>query len=806
MMRRELGKATRSWMRTPRLTLAIVACIAVSIGGASTVLTFVYSLLWRPLPFPEASRLVMFQPRNLDRSPGARPYLSYPDFADLRAAAASFEKLEAATVSRLVVITGNGAERLRGEAVTPGYFELLGLKPQRGRTFTAEEYAGRGERALIISSRLWRTQFGAREDLVGQPVQTRVGPAVVVGILPEGYLGIAETDGTDYWLAERQTNHQAMLTERADPTTLVFGRLKSGVTAQQAESEIAGLLTTIAKSHPPANRELGGTLLPFGEKWRADLRPGLLTMLVASLFLLAIGCGNVAILLLARLVTRERELAVRLSVGATRRDLVKLMGAEGSVLALAGGLSGIALSAWLGDLFRTVGGVALPLHLPVAFGAGPLLLCVAVVLLTGLAFSLLPALVATRIDSATALRAGGRSVASGALQGRGGRMLVIGQTALAVALLAGAALFIRSYEKLRFLDVGYRTSNLLRYQVSLQRETYPTPEAIDAFYRQLTLDLRAIPGVRHTGYLGPTLPPWDANQIDIRLKGQDFPTRDGALNINQHFATNDVFSILGVPLKEGRLFGPEDRRGGPAVGLVSETLARAIAPDGSAVGRVLLFEGFEVNVVGVVKDARWNGQRDRRPSGRNLFLSLDQFPQLSVGVLFDPSVEARSLIDPVRKVVMSRDPAAALHWIDTLDEALDYQTVSERFWTFLAAAYAATAFLLSILGLYGILTHGVVSRAREIGVRQALGATSTSVARFVAGQGLRLVAMGLALGLALVLALGRLIASRLYETSAADPLSLAAVALILLVAGAVIAWLPARRAASISPLTALRSE
>jgi len=412
----------------------------------------------------------------------------------------SFERLDGATVSRLVVITGNGAERLRGESVTPGYFELLGLKPQRGRTFTAEEYAGRGERAIIISSRLWRTRFGSREDLVGRPVQTRAGSAVVIGILPEGYLGVAENDGTDYWLAERQTSHRQMLTVRADPTTMVFGRIKTGVTVQQAEGEIAGLLTGIAKAHPGANRELGATLLPFGEKWRADLRPGLLTMLIASLFLLAIGCGNVAILLLARLVTRERELAVRLSVGATRRDLVKLMGAEGVLLALVGGAAGIGLSAWLGGVFRGGGGLALPLHLPVEFGAGPLILCVGVVLMTGLAFSFLPAAVATRIDSATALRSGGRGVASGALQGKGGRMLVIGQTVLAVALLSGAALFIRSYEKLRFLDVGYRTENLLRYQVSLERETYPTPEAIAAFYRQLTLDLRAIPGVRHTGY------------------------------------------------------------------------------------------------------------------------------------------------------------------------------------------------------------------------------------------------------------------------------------------------------------------
>jgi putative ABC transport system permease protein len=803
---RELGKAARSWIRTPRLTLAIVACIAVSIGGASTVLTFVYSLLWRPLAFPEASRLVLFRPQSPDRSPGARPYLSYPDFADLRAAATSFEKLEGATVSRLVVITGNGAERLRGEAVTPGYFELLGLKPQRGRTFTAEEYAGRGERAILISSRLWRTQFGGRDDLVGQPVQTRVGPAMVIGILPEGYLGVAEDEGTDYWLAERQTNHQAMLTERAEPTTLVFGRLKRDIGIKEAEGEVAGLLAGIARENPPANRNLSASLQHFGEKWRADLRPGLLTMLVASLFLLAIGCGNVAILLLARLVTRERELAVRLSIGATRTDLVKLMGAEGSLLALAGGVAGVALSIWLGAIFKQVGGIALPMHLPVAFGVEPLVLCLGVVLVTGLAFSLLPAAVATKINSAMALRAGGRSVASGALQGRGGQLLVIGQTALAVALLAGAALFIRSYEKLRFIDLGYRTESLLRYQVSLAREAYTTPESIEAFYRQLTTDLRSVPGVRHTAYLGPTLPPYDANQIEVRIKGQEVATKEGTLSVNQHFATNDALTILGVPLKEGRLFGPEDRRGGRVVGLVSESLARTIAPGGTALGRTLVVNGSDVEVVGVVRDARWNGQRDRRPSGLNVFLALDQFPQPSVGVLFDAAVEPRSLIDPVRKVVLRRDPAAALHWIDTMEEALDFQTVSERFWTFLAAAYAGTAFLLSVLGLYGVLTHGVVSRTREIGVRLALGATSPMVTRFVAGQGLRLVAMGLLLGLALVLATGRLIASRLYETSAADPLSLAAVTLTLLVSGALIAWLPARRAAAISPLTALRAE
>jgi len=806
-MVRDIINAARSWLRTPRLTFAIISCLAVSIGGASTILTFVYSLLLRPLPFPEYARLVLLEPKGDAPNPGGRPFFSYPDFLDLREATKSFETLAGATVSRLVVVTGAGAERLRGEVVTPGYFSLLGLTPQHGRAFTTEEYEGRGERAMLISSSLWRSRLASREDVVGAPLQTRAGPVVVVGIMPEGYAGVSEDDGIDYWLAERQNNQETMLTERANATTLVFGRLKAGVSREAAEVDVVSALTRLTQAHPDTRRGLTGSLQPFGEKWRADLRPGLVTMLVASLFLLAIGCGNVAILLLARLVTRERELAVRISIGATKRDLVRLMSAEGAILAVVGGSAGVLLSLWLGAVFRQVGGSALPIHLPVTFGWAPLVLSAVVVLLTGVAFSLLPALVATRIDSAVGLRSGGRSVTAGALRGRRGRLLVVGQTALAVTLLCGASLFVRSYDKLRFVDMGFRTEDLLRYQVSLQREQYATPQALAAFYQSLAADLRAIPGVRNSAYLAPTLPPADAYETDIRLKGREFPAPDGVLKVTQHFATNEAFSILQIPLKEGRLFGPGDRQGGQAVGLVSETLARSIARNGSAIGETVVFNrNVDVLIVGVVRDARWNGQRNRNPSKRNLFLDLDQFPQPSLGVLFDCAVEPRSLIEPVRTAVLGRDPGAALHWIDTMEEALDHQTVSERFWTFLAAAYAATAFLLAGLGLYGVLTHGVVSREREIGVRLALGATAPAVARLVAGQGIRLVAWGLVTGMALVLLLGRLIQTRLYETSAADPVSLVGVTVVLLVAGSWLAWLPARRAARVSPLIALRSE
>ncbi len=806
-MFKDLLLACRTWHKTPRLTLTLLACIAIAVGGASTVLTFVHSLLLKPLPFPAEDRLVMFEPKR-DRTMGSRAYLSYPNFTDLRAGARGFASLDGAIVTRLVALTPGGAERLRGETVTPGYFRELGLRPLLGRWFTEEEFAGRGDRAIVLSYRIWQTRYGADAALIGQPLATRNGPMVLVGVMPASFRGLTEDEGTDYWLAERQHIHADMLTDRAYPTTFVFGRLLPGVTRAQAGAELQGLLRSLIASHPEANRGLEVSLLPLGDKWRAQFRSGLVMMLVGSLFLLVIGCANVAILLLARLVTRERELAVRLSLGAGRGQLLRLMFAESAVLALTGGGLGILLAVWLSELFVRVAGSSLPAQVTVAFGAGPLALCLGVVACTGLAFGLLPAFLATRLDASAALRSGGRGVAASALQGRSGRLLAIAQTALAVALLAGAALFLRSYEKLRFTDFGYRTDNLLRYQVSAQRENYSTPEAQEAFFRNLDTELRALPGVRNIGYMSPTLPPYDAAEATLRLKGGDFPTANGTLPVNQRFITNESLGILRVPLRSGRFFGPEDRRGGQVVALVSESLARRIAPDGAALGRIVTFgpANTEAVIVGVVADARWNGQRNRNPSGLDFFLSLTQFPQLSRGALFETTVDPRALIDPVRRTIVARDATVALHWIDTMEQALDFQTADERFWTVLAATYGSTAFLLAVIGLYGVLSHGVASRTREIGIRLALGGTAAQIARMVVGQGLRLVLTGAVVGLGLALLAGRYIQAKLYGITATDPLALAASVALLTAVALLACLLPARRAARTDPLVALRAE
>ena len=798
--------AFRSWLRTPRLALTLLACIAISIGGTATVFTFVHAILLRPLPYPHAERLVMITPTNLGDTD--RAYLSYPNFADLRAAVTSFEMLEGATVSRLIVQTRDGSERLRGETVTPRFFEMLGVRPELGRAFTADEYAGKAERAIILSSRIWRTRFGADPGVLGQAISTRVGPAVVVGILPESYLGLHEDDGADYWLAEKQNNHPDMLTNRETITTFVVGRLKEGVSRGQADGEVKSILRGLVAAHPAANAKLGANVVSLSERWREPLRGGLVTMLVGSGFLLLIGCGNVALLLLARLVDRERELALRLALGASRGALVRMMFGESLLLAAAGGVLGILLASWLIDIFVKMAGVVLPFQMPVELTAAPLAMCVLMVAATGLLFGLLPAFAASRVKTFAALHAGGRGIVAGTLRGRTGRALVIAQTALAVALLAGAALFVRSYGKLRHTDFGFRTESLLRYQVSLQRENYRTPESLEAFYRTLSQDFAALPGVKRFGYMSPTVAPYDGLDTAVRLKGSDLGTADGTLAVQVRYTTNDTLDILGIPLRTGRLFGPQDRRGNPAVALVSETLARRISPDASVLGRTLVLRenNTEVEIVGVIADALWQGRRQRHPTHFEVILSLDQFPHPSVGVLFDTSVEPNSLIEPVRKTVVARDASAALHWITTMEEALDQQTVNERFWTVLAAAYAGTAFLLAVIGLYGVLSHSVASRRQEMGVRLAVGATAAALARLVIGQGLRLVLFGVVAGLGVDLLLGRLLEARLYGVSARDPIALLASVFLLIVVALLACWIPARRAARTDPMTALRAE
>ncbi len=807
-MLRHIKHSLRSWLHAPWLGAAIIACIAVSIGGVATLFTLVHGTLLAPLPYPHVERIVDIV--TGEQQPGTLPFFSHPDYRDLASRTRSFERLVATTVARMPITTPAGAERVRGEAVSASYFELFGVRMQAGRTFSADEHTGRGDRVIIISDRLWRSHFGADASAIGKTLQTADGPRVLVGITAPGFLGMMHiTEGDDIWIPDGQFIQPAQLERRSFRQTRIFGLLREGVVARDAAGELQSLAAVMAREHPVENRSLTIEAHPIGEIWRRPLRPVLTAMLGGSAFLLLIGCGNVAILLLTRMISRERELTVRLCLGASPRHLLVQQTSDALTVCAAGGLAGMMLADWLVGLVFAQSGLGLPAALPVSFSLTPRLVVIALVLAASLLVSILPMLAVLRLGDSAELRPGGRGEASHWLQRGPGRLLVVGQTALAVCLLAGAALFVRSYGELRSLDLGYRTQNLLRAQVTVFPGRYPTAEAQHLFFQRLSRDLAGLPGVRGLGLNAPTLPPYTGANVTLRVRGGELAPPAAELRSYLHFSSNEIFSVLGVPLVAGRWFSEGDARGGPPVALISESLARAIA-DGaeSALGRVLQLpaRNLEVTIIGVVRDVLWDGLRDRTGRRQNLFLSLAQFPQSSVGILFDCAVEPRTLSDGIARIVRAADESATLYWVHTVEKALADQTGGDRLWSLLTGVYGLTALLLSLAGLYGVLSHGVASRTREIGIRLALGGTAAQIARMVVGQGLRLVLTGAVVGLGLALLAGRYIQAKLYGITATDPLALAASVALLTAVALLACLLPARRAARTDPLVALRSE
>jgi len=798
-----MRSVVRGWVRQPAWTCSVLACLAFGIAGAGTVMTFAYSLLARPLPYPEPDRLVLLVPA--EPGPGDRPYVSYPNFVDLRERLASFERLDGAMVSRLVVETPLGSERLRGEAIGPRYLDLVGVAPALGRSFTAEEYEGRGEPVVLLSHRVWVSHFAADPAVLGQALRTRAGLRTVVGVMPDGYPGIAEGEGTDVWLPERQSNHPALLENRAEKSTMAFGRLKAGVTLDAAAAELLQAQAVLQSEHAEANRALSLRVQPIAELWRERFRGVLRWLSVSAVFLLAIAAGNVSLLMLVRALATRSEFALRRALGAASERLWRDQWRQSATLATFGGVLGVLLAYPLVRAFAALGQWAIPIHLRVQFDALPVVACAVAVCLVAAVVGLIPAF-ALRADVAASGR-GARGVL-GATHGRRLRgLLVAAQCALSFAVLVGAALFGQSYQGLRHIDFGYRTDQLLRYQVSLQADRQGDPVALQAFWNDLSRQFDAIPGVRGHGYMAPTLPPYDAEATTAAIAGTT-PTGGGdGLPTNLRYATPEAFAVLGVGIRAGRGFEPTDRAGSRPVALVSEGFAARLG--GNVLDRTIRLataQPVEATIVGVVANARWNGQRDRNPNGNDVFLSLAQFPRASVGVVFDVAGDPSAAVAPVREQVLRLEPAAALHWIDTMDQALDGQTAPERFFAMLGWTFGGTALLLSLFGLYGVVSHYVASRRRELGLRLALGSTPRRVHALVQSQALVPAGIGVVVGCVLGYALARLVESQLHGVAALDPSSYVLAAIAVLGGAVLAALVPGLRAASTSPGDSLRAD
>jgi predicted permease len=760
-------------------------------------------VLLRPLPFEDPERLV-----RLSQTWKGRPSVYSPqNFLDLQASAKSFESL-AVYDSSGVTLTGRGQPAsLQGTEVSATFFDVLRVRPAFGRAFEKGENEPGHTKVAVLGHRLWRERFGGDPGVVGQTVQLNREPFTIVGVAPAGF---AFPEAADIW-TPLEYDARFRSNSRGAWYLGTVGRLQQGATLAQAREEVATIHARLAHDYA-VNEGVGGTVASLQEAIVGDSRRALLVLLGAVGLVLLIACVNVANLLLARVAAREGELAVRTALGAGRYRLMRQLLTESLVLSALGGAAGILLAAFSLDALLALQPAGVPrlaeVHVDRAVVGFAALLSV----LTGLLFGVFPALQMSRRPTAESLREGSRGV----LSGRGHRMrsgLVIGQMALAMMLLAGAGLLLRSFTQLRRVDPGFRSENVLTFRLSLPDSAYKDDDGTRvSFYNRLLDRLSALPGVRSAGAV-MRAPLTGANfNLSFEVKGRPPlpPMQQPSMEIR--VATLDYFQTMGIPVLRGRPILGRDVAGSPQVVVISESAALRHFPGEDPMGKFIVLgwgrgEGQPKvggEVVGIVGDVKERGLAEEKPP--ELYVPYAQVPIETMDVVLRTQVSPRALVPAVEKIVHEIDPELPVARVATLDEVVARSISEPRFYMVLLGAFAAMAVFLAALGIFGVLSYSVVQRSREIGIRVALGAHPSDVLRMVLGHAATLAVAGVLAGLAGALALSRAIGSLLFELSPTDPLTLGSMAVLLGLVALVASYLPARRATRVDPLIALRSE
>jgi predicted permease len=800
-LRQDLTYATRRLWQSPGFALVAVLTLALGIGATSAIFSIVNAVLLRPLPFPEPDRLV-----EVAQVWKGKPAVYSPqNFLDVEAQAKSFERLAAIDTTG-VTLTGHGAAaRLEGAEVSAAFFDVLRARPVHGRGFVAGENEP-GTRVVVLGHRLWLDRFGGDPGLVGRTVQIDREPRTVVGIAPPGF---SHPEGAEIWLP--MTYDERFRTNSRGAWYLtVVGRLAPGASVASAREEVKTIAARLETTYPDANEGVGGTVRSLHEATVGDTRGSLLVLLGAVGLVLLVACVNVANLLLARISGREGELALRAALGAGRGRIVRQLLTESLLLALAGGVAGVLLAAVLVDGLLALQPQGVPRLAEVRIDRGVLAFAAVLSLLTSLLFGALPAIRMSRKAEAQSLRQGSRGILSGGRPGlRGG--LVVGQIALAMVLLAGSGLLIRSFSLLRRVDPGFDAKSALTFRVSLPDSAYADDAKRNSFYDALDGRLRALPGVRAVGAVSGL--PMTGNTFIISFTVDGRPEPPPALQPSLHVAVADAgyFRAMGIEIVRGRGFSAGDDLNAPQVVVLSETAVRRHFADEDPIGkRIRLGLGGNRGrkaggeVVGVVRDVKRYGLAKESPP--EIYVPSAQFPLQSMAVVLRSDVPPRSLATAAERAVHELDAELPVVRIATLEEIVARSISEPRFYTLLLAAFAASALFLATLGLFGVMSYAVSQRTRELAVRLALGARQPALLRMVLREALALGLAGAALGLAGALLVSRSLSTLLYSVSPSDPVTLSVVALLLVVTTLVAGYLPARRATRIDPVAALRAD
>jgi predicted permease len=782
----DLRYAVRTLRRSKGLTLVAVTVLALGIGGTTVMYSVVAGTLLRPLPFPEADRLVRLYSSE---GPGWRGSSSYEDFQDWRGETRSVELMTAVEWRDENLARDGRAERLNGVRVSRDFFALLGVTPALGRTFTTAAYAGQADE-VILGHDVWQHWFAGAPDVLGTSLALSGHIYTVVGVLPDG-AGMPSSSGVGVY---RPLGPDAAR-GRGDHYLQVLGRLAPGATVAQANAELDALSRQLEAAFPTTNTGRSALVLSWHDQMVESLRPSVLLLFGAVLLVLVIACANVANMLIARATARQPELAVRFALGASRARVVRQLLTESALLAALGGGLGLLVAAWGIDLARAIAPRS-PV-IVIALDPGVLAFGVVVAVASVLLFGLVPALRATGADLQAAIRAGARGVAVGPTRLK--NALVVAQVALSFALLVGAGLLGQSFVKVSGVDPGYDPTRVVTFRVAL-----PPQRDARAYFARLLERVRALPDVESAGLVN-YLPLSNSNYSGgFEIEGQTYaPGRTP--EAEYMFATPGYFQTMRAHLVAGRGIEEQDRADGRRVAVVNQTLARRYFPGANPIGARFNLENDDFyEIVGVVADMRrWGPAAEPVPE---IYMSFVQAPTSTMALAARGRGDPAALAVALRGAAMAVDPEQAVYEVTTLDKSLDESLRPRRTLMTFLAVFAAVALALAAIGLYGVLAVNVAQRRRELGIRMALGAAPANVRGLVIGHGLRLVLVGVAVGAAAAAALARLLGWMLFGVSGWDPATYAVVALGLCAVALLATWLPARRATRIDPMTALRAE
>ena len=799
--------AIRSLLREPLFVLSAVATLALGIGVNSTIFTFANAAFFKGMPgITSPERLVWISSVWRDR--GREVGMSYPDYADYREATRDvFADIFALRPMPLSLGSGGEPRRIRGHLVTGSYFETLGVTPAAGRLIEADDDRAGAPPTVVIGYRLWRELFEASPDIISSTVALNGRQFAVIGVTPEHFTGPALGEAADVWLpmalaAELRTGDRDILTNRGSSWLLVMGRLRDNVTIARARAAVGAVASGLEQSYPDSNTNRLATvssaesgLAPEG---RGELLPLGALLLTVTGIVLMIACANVANLLIARGAARSLEMSIRAAIGARRRRLIGQLLTESALLGLAGAGAGLIVSFWVSDLLFA----KLPQAEFRGFHPGPdlrvLLFTAALAVLSVCSFGLVPAFAATRGTLLPRLRetpsAGGRTRLQAAF--------VIAQLSLSLVLLLAGGLSLRALQKSRAIDLGFDPSGVLTASYDLELQNYPLERRV-AFRRELRRRLAALPGVTAVGVAN--MPPLNGVMVSNVIESPDDAGGIAESRAYLNGAGPGYFMALRIAIVRGRGFVETDGPGSARVTVVNETLARRLWGSADPVGREITLDGTKLQVVGVARDSKYDeATEDTRPF---LYTSLDQAAQLDrEAVILRATSAPAALSNALRATVHALDPALPVFELRTLDDVLQQRADKERGISVLLGGFGAMALLLASLGLYGVMSYAVTRRTREIGIRIALGATASQVSSLIAADGLRLALAGVAIGGVLSLPMAYAIGALLFGVHLADVAAFAVICAGLVGVAIIASWLPARRAARLDPVFALRTE